>query len=464
MEKTINPNIFKAYDIRGVYPEEINEEAAYKIGQASVEFFNAKKIMVARDIRLSSKPLSDALINGIISQGADVIDIGLASTPYFYYSLAVSPEADAGFMITASHMSKEFNGMKPMFKKSVPFTKEQILEFKKDVLEKDFIENVEKGKIELKDLTEKYIREIKNFIKAPFKPLKVVVDSGNGMAGLYFDKIFTDSNIEIIPLFMEPDGTFPNHTANPRVAENRQYGIEKMKEVDADLGIFFDGDADRFSAVNRNGELIDPSLLIAIISEYLIKGSSRNGIAVEVKTSRVVKDLVKKLGGKLTVLPHWTIPLKLEMRRDKNIIFGGETSGHLMLADFYSVDDGILGFLIFLQALSVREETLEQIIDKFKSKYFTIEETNFPLASRDKIISISAELEEKYKKVGAKISKIDGLAVEFPDWWFTLIISESAPVMRLNLEANSKELLEEKNKELVDYLSQFAVEPERAVE
>lgn len=444
--------VFKTYDIRGLYPDEINEEAAYKIGQGLAQFFKAKKFMIARDIRLSSEALSNSVIRGITSQGVDIIDIGLSSTSCFYYTLANSLEADCGLIITASHLSKEFNGMKPMYKGAIPPTKEQLIEMKNFIIENKFSDSPNLGKIETKDTAEKYIEAVRNMIKKELKPLKVVIDPGNGMAGLYVEKVLAGTNLNVIPIYTELDGNFPNHETNPKIPENRKKISEKIKEENADLGFMFDGDADRLCAIDRNGEVIDPSLIMALISEYLVVNSSRKKILVETRTSRVVYDWVEKAGGKVEMTSCWTIPIKLKMFSDSEIVFGGETSGHYIFSDLNNTDDGILGMIIFLQAISTKEKNIDEINKEFKEKYFVIEETNFEINSKEKVAEILTKLEEQYSTEGGKILKVDGLSVIYSEWWFNLRASNSEPVIRLNLEANSKELMEEKRDELLNII------------
>jgi phosphomannomutase len=278
------------------------------------------------------------------------------------------------------------------------------------------------------------------------------MDPGNGTAGIYIEKIFAETGISIVPIFFEPDGNFPNHETNPKIAENRTKIIEKIIAEKADLGFMFDGDADRLAVLDRNGEIIDPSLVIAIISRYLLNNSKKKKVIIEVRTSKIVKDWVEKAGGSVIISSCWTIPIKLEMQADSDVVFGGETSGHYIFPELHETDDGIMGALTFLQAISAKDETIDEIIADFKDKYFVMEEKNFKLASRDIIEPTLASLKEKYEKLGGKIVEIDGLSVIFPDWWFNLRASETEPYLRLNLEANAKELFEEKRAELIALL------------
>lgn len=455
MYMKINPNIFRAYDVRGVYPNEIDEKATYKIGQTFVNYIGAKKFLVARDIRLSSERLCSSLINGICSQGAGVLDIGLCSTPCFYFAVAVSG-IDAGVMVTASHAGRDFNGLKMVLAKNVPLSRNEIEELRDTVLSKGYNVISSTVKIKRKDFSQVYIDTIRSFIKNKFKPLRIVIDASNGMAGLYIDKIFSGTGLETVSIFTELDGHFPNHEPNPKISANRQKLIEKILVEKADFGIMFDGDADRVYFLDRKGEVIDPNLVSALIAKYLIKQTGRKKVLVEVRTSGAVADYIKKVGGKLEVSTCWSIPMKLKMFADPKIIFGSETSGHYIFANFHKIDDGILAAVIFLQAISENSHSIGEIIDEFKKKYFIIEETNFKIENFEKGKRVLKSLEEKYKKRGGQVLKIDGLSVRFKNWWFNLRLSETEPFIRLNLEANNKKIMEGKKEELSSLIKYYA--------
>ncbi len=449
MNMEINPGIFKAYDIRGVYPSELNEEIGKKVGQSFAKYVGKSPIIVGYDSRISSPNLSQAIIDGLISQGAEVINIGLCTTSSFYFTVGDLKEAEGGIMVTASHASKEFNGFKMVFRGNMPLTKEQILEVKNITLNEEFSPAEKKGSVIKKDPTDNYVKMVRGSIKEKIKPLKVVMDAGNGTAGLYIEKVFYGLGLKVVPIFLEPDGDFPNHETNPKLPENREKLKTKILEEKADLGFMFDGDSDRSCVLDRSGNLVDYSLVMAIIAEYLVKNSERKKVVYEVRTSNLVRDWVERAGGSVEITECWTIPIKLKMKSDPEFIFGGETSGHFMFRDNYEADDGILSVLFFLQAISAKEETIDEIIKKFKEKYFVLEETNFHMSNMDEGDVIIKKLKDKYSSEGAKILEIDGLSVIYPNWWFNLRKSQSEPVIRLNLEASSKEIFEEKKSELI---------------
>lgn len=447
----INPSIFKAYDIRGAYGVDLNEQVAYQVGRAFVFYVKTSPIIVGYDARISSPALKNSLIKGLTDQGADVIDIGLCSTPCFYYT-AGEPKSGGGIMVTASHAGKEFNGFKPVFKNNVPLTREQIIELREVVLKNQFPAVAKKGSVTRQDAAAEYVKAVKSSFKEKIKPLKIIMDAGNGAAGLYFEKIFSQTDLEIIPIFAEPDGNFPNHETNPRIPENRVKLEEKILLEKADLGFMFDGDADRLYILDRCGRVIDPSLVLAIISEYLVKNSQRKKIVIEVRTSRIVRQWVERAGGSIEISVCWTIPIKLKMKLDPEIIFGGETSGHYIFPQLHNADDAILGALTFLQAISVKKESLDDIIKNFHDNYFVLEEQNFKINNPAEADKILKKLKNKYSAAAAQIMEIDGLSAIFPDWWFNLRKSETEPFIRLNLEANSQSLFDKKKEEIIELI------------
>ena len=441
-------NIFKKYDLRGAYPGELNNEMAYQVGRGFAIYAKSATLMVGHDARISSPSLHRELIRGIVDQGIDVIDIGLCSTSCFYYSLANSG-LGGGIMVTASHAPKQINGFKPMLQDATPLTAEQVLDFEKITLDSQTNTIATKGNVTSFDASTDYIAMVRKSIKEEIVPLKVIMDPGNGTAGLYVNEIFAGTGLSFTTIFGEPDGNFPNHETNPRIPENRVKLVEKIRAEKADLGFMFDGDADRLYVLDRNGDVIDPSLVLAIISEYLVKNSTRKEVVIEVRTSSVLRDWVEKAGGKVKVTTCWTIPIKLEMKSNPDVVFGGETSGHYIFRETHESDDGIFGAVTFLQALSVKKESIDEIIADFKNHYFVMEEQNFELDNRDKIIPVLAALKSEYSAKGGKIEEIDGLSVIYPNWWFNLRASETEPYLRLNFEANSKDVYEDEKAKLI---------------
>ncbi|PIZ55951.1 phosphomannomutase/phosphoglucomutase [bacterium (Candidatus Torokbacteria) CG_4_10_14_0_2_um_filter_35_8] len=444
MRKKIDAEIFKGYDIRGLYPSQIDKDSIFKIGQAFSFYSKAKKIAVGQDIRLSSSELSDSFIKGVLASGADVVDIGLSSTPQLYFAVSCYGY-DAGAIITASHLEKEYNGLKFVLKNSIPLDKEQIITFRDLVLNQDFKAAKEQGRLEKKNIDTDYIKALKNFVKTPLKSLKVVFDSGNAMTGPLIKRVFENLGLDSVYLFTELDGHFPNHETNPKIDQNRKALEEKILEEKADLGFMFDGDGDRVYVLDNKGKVIDPSFVSALIAEYLVANFQEKKVAIEIRTSNVVKDMVEAQGGKVERVKPWHVMIKFAMRKDPEIIFGSETSGHYIFKNFYYIDSGILTSIIFLQAISFYKESLSQILANLRNKYFIIPETNFP--DKDGEI-IFKKLENYYKEKKGKINFIDGISIDFPCWRFNLRKSETEPLLRLNLEANSRKLMEEKKDEV----------------
>jgi len=443
--------LFGTFGVRRIANQELTPEFASKLAAAYGTLVK-RTVAVGGDPRTSTEMIKHSVIAGLLSSGCKVIDLGILPTPAVQF--AVRNYYDGGIMITASHNSKELNGFKPMLKDATPLTKEQILELKDIIFKNNFPVSGAKGEVTKKDLTDDYVKTVRDSIKEKFKPLKIVMDAGNGMAGLYIEKVFSNLGIEVIPIFTELDGSFPNHETNPKIPENRTKLVEKIISEKADLGFMFDGDADRMCVLDRKGELVDYGLVMAIISEYLVKNSSKKKVIHEVRTSRVVRDWIEKIGGIIEITECWTIPIKLKMKADSEVVFGGETSGHFMFRQTHESDDGIFAALTFLQAISAKDESFDEILKKFKEKYFVLEEKNFEMADMEEADKILERLKNKYLTEGAQILEIDGLSVVYPNWWFNLRKSQSEPIIRLNMETDSKKLFDEKKAELIGLIEQ----------
>jgi phosphomannomutase len=441
----INQSIFKAYDIRGKYPEEINEKTVFKIGAAFGKLTRAKEIVVGRDVRLSSDSLANYLISGLLTQDIKVIDIGLCSTPAFYFAVS-HYNYPAGLMVTASHLDKEYNGIKGVFKNALPLNKKEVLEWKKITLKSKIKDSSKVKRVIKRDISVEYIASLRSFLKFPFKKYKIVMDTGNAMAGPYLKEVFKKTNLEIVYLFTDLDGNFPNRGLNPKLPENRKKLVKKIREVKADLGFLWDGDADRFYALDGEGKVIDPNFVSALIAKYLVKNYSIKKVVADIRTSKVVKDFVESVGGKIIQTPAWHPQVKFAMRKNPDAVFGSETSGHYIFKDFYYIDDGILASIFFLRAISAEKKSLKEILNYLRNKYFVLEEENFLIKKKREISKILNKLEKYYD--GGKINKIDGLRIDFPNWYFNLRPSETEPLLRLNLGTDNKEILEKRRNEI----------------
>jgi phosphomannomutase len=438
--------IFKAYDIRGVYPDEIDEVIMEKIGKAFADFIRGKKIAVGYDMRTSSRKLFEAFVKGATEQGKDVINFGLTSTPMAYFACNYL-NADACAMITASHNPKEYNGVKFTKQKAIPISEDTgIKEIERKVKNNDFKKSKKKGKIEKIIVEEAYKKHLFSFVKG-IKNLKVVADCANGMGSKDFSLIERSLAIRLVPLFFEIDGTFPNHDANPMKSGALDMLKIKVMQEKADLGIAFDGDADRVFFVDDRGELVPSDFITALIAEEILKYNKNTTILYDIRSSWIVAEKIREFGGvpKMSRVGHSFIK---EMMRKEHGIFGGELSGHFYYRFEFNgrvsmYDSGIVTALWMLKMLSAKRKKLSELIAPLK-KYSATGEINSEV--RDKSAKIK-ELARRYKD--GKASYLDGIRVDFKDWWFNVRPSNTEPLLRLNLEAKTKELMEEKKKEVL---------------
>ncbi|KUK49728.1 MAG: Phosphomannomutase [Parcubacteria bacterium 33_209] len=418
--------IFKAYDIRGIYGEQLNEDIAYKIGRAFVVYMGSK-IVVARDNRLSSNSLFEALARGINDQGGDVYDIGLSTSPMFYYAVS-NLDCNGGIIITASHNPPEYNGFKMVRSDAMPLSGEDgINEIKRLVEENDFVSE-KKGNIYTKDIASDYI----NSFERKKHNLKVVVDTANSVSGLIVGEML--KGVQLFHIFSELDGSFPNHEPNPLKEENLKELREKVLEHNADMGISFDGDGDRVFFVDERGELISSDLIIALIAKLIDKK-----VLYDLRCSNIIKETAKE--SVMYRVGHSFIKQKM---KDDDIFFGGEYSGHYYLKQGNSYYESPY-FVIYKLFEAMEDKKLSELIAPFK-KYYHSGELNFEVKNKQSIIE---EIEKRYSN--GEINKIDGIRIDFDDWWFLLRGSNTEPVLRLIVEAKSKELLEDKIKELVPF-------------
>lgn len=451
----INPKIFKAYDIRGIYPEEINEDVAYRFALAWVAYLEKnsqlakRKLIIGRDVRLSSGELFESLTAALQSRGIDILDLGQVSTSLFYWAM-VHQDVDGGAMITASHNPAQYNGFKVCARDGRALGGESGLFEIRDLAQK--IESVPivqaAGKVSRADLCVQYLADIKS--KFDFKKislLKLVFDCGNGMVGPEIKELFRDLPCQTEILFGEPDGNFPNHEPNPIKEETLAVLRQKVLDSGANLGAAFDGDGDRAVFMDEKGEAIRGDFVLALLAEELLRDTPQQKILYEVRSSRVVSETIRRSGGAAVLGRAGHSLMKDQMRRE-DIALGGELSGHYFYRSLGFVEDALFTTLKMLEILSIKKQPLSGLIAPFK-KYFNSGEINFEIA--DPAAKLQ-EAEGYFKGQGAEIKKIDGLTVEYPDWWFNLRKSNTEPLVRLNLEADSAELLEEKKRELLELL------------
>jgi len=435
----INLKIFKAYDIRGIYPADINEDVVYKIGRAIVQYLGAKKIAVGRDIRESSLALFGALAKGITEQGADVYDIGLASTPMVYFASG-KLDIDGAISLTASHNPAEWNGMKICRAEAVPIGENSgLFEIRDLVMAGNFPEAGKKGKIIPKEeIKNDYIDYFSSFANLGDKKFKVVIDFANAMGILDLDiyKKFPD-NIELVTLYDNFDGKFPNHEANPLKTETLKDLQEKVRENNADLGIAYDGDADRVGFIDENGEIIPMDLITALIAKMILEKNPGAKIFYDLRSSKSVREFIEENGGVALECPVGHANIK-KIMRDEGGAFAGELSGHYYFKENYMAEASTLAAIMLLNLMAETGEKISELVKDVK-RYFHSGEINSEVADKDEVIN---KLKEKYSD--GKISELDGVKIEFPDWWLNVRPSNTEPVLRLNLEANTEELMKEK--------------------
>ncbi len=444
----IDPNIFKAYDIRGIYGETLTDEIAYRIGRAAAQYLNVPEIAVGRDMRLSSPQLAAALIRGITAQGVNAIELGMTTTDELYFAVGKF-NYPAGAMITASHNPGKYNGVKFCRAQAFPISLDTGLGDIRDLaISGNFTEPAHKGQATQRDVTDDYVQHALSFIDvSKVKPLKVVVDAGNGMAGMILPRVFQHLPCTLIPLYFELDGNFPNHPASPIEPENIVDLQKKVRETGADLGAAFDGDADRMFPVDEHGNFVDGSMVTAAVSNSLLHKHPGSTILYNLVVSKSVPALINRLGGHAVRARVGHSFIKAEMRRI-NAIFGGEHSGHFYFRDNWFADSGLIALLLILELVSVEDKPFSELLKPLDSGYRSGEINTTVSDVQGKLHG----LEERFSKGATLVDHMDGLTVEYPDWWFSVRGSNTEPLLRLNVEANTKALMEEKRDELLAFI------------
>jgi len=445
----IDPSIFRAYDIRGLYPEEINAESAYLIGRSFIKFLKEKnpKIVVGRDNRLSSPDLFRNLLKGIVEQGGNVVDIGLSTTPMLYFA-AAHYKFDGGIEVTASHNPPQYNGFKIVREKAIPVSENTGLKEIRRLAAKAENIVIRPGRIFKKDILKDYVRfNLKDFNLKEIKPFKIVIDTANSVSGINVAEFFREIPAKIYHLFRKLNGNFPNHSPTPHIKENLKELQRQILNKKSDLGIAFDGDGDRVIFVDEKGEVIGGDLIAALISVKLLENYPGEKIFYDLRSSKAVKESIIAAGGRVVMgrLGHSFIKEKM---RKENVLFAGEFNGHYYLRQHYFCEAPFFVIFKVLEEMSKTGKKLSELIKPFK-KYFRSEEINFKV--KNKIRKIK-ELEERYKD--GKISHVDGLMVEFSDWWFSIRPSHTEDLLRLNLEAKTNELMEKKKRELCSLIAE----------
>ena len=449
----MNEKIFKAYDIRGIYPDDINETDMYKIAHAYCDFVKPKEVVIGCDVRLSSPSLKQAAIKAVTDRGIKVIDVGEISTDMLYFAVANYGYA-GGFSITASHNPKEYNGAKFVREESKPISSDTGLFEIRDIALKSELqipnfelteENI--ALTEKKNILDDYIAKVKTFADfSKFKNFKIVANPNFGVGGRAIDELLRETAIEVMKLNWESDGNFPKGRPDPLIPENREEISKIVVENKADFGVAWDADADRCFFITEKGEFIEGYFITALLGKIFLEKNSGEKILHDPRLTWAIRDIAKEYNGVDVVNKSGHAFIKERMRKD-DIIFGGEMSAHYYFRDYFYCDNGLIPFVMMLEFLSGQEKTLSEIMtEMFWHKYFVSGEINSEVS--DVKIKL-AKAKEKYSAGAKNIDEIDGISIEFDDWRFNLRGSNTEPVIRLNVEAKNKELMEEKRDELL---------------
>jgi phosphomannomutase len=444
----LNPDIFKAYDIRGVYPAEINEDAARAIGVAFVAYLGATRIAVGRDMRLSSPSMARAFIDGATSQGADVVDYGMIATDMLYFAVA-RDRHDGGVQITASHNPGHYNGIKMVRQEAFPLSGEEGISDIRDMIARDSAPppSATRGRVTTDNVLDAYVAHVMSFIDPGLiSPFNVVLDAGSGMGGLVAPRLFDRLPCHTTRLCFEIDGRFPNHEANPLIEENRRDSVQRVVAEHADVGIAWDGDADRCFFIDGRGEFISGDFITALLAEAFLLKHPGATIIYDLRASNAVKDVVEQYGGTSLMNRVGHAFFKRRMR-ESNAIFGGEVTGHYYFRDNFYADNGFIPALLILELMSKKAQTLHELLEPLRKRYFISGEINTKLPSMDAVPAKLEAIAARYAD-GHQYT-LDGISVVYPDWHFNVRPSNTEPLLRLNLEANTARVMEERRDEVI---------------
>jgi len=455
MTPSPTPDIFKAYDIRGLYGEQIDGPIAEQIGRAFAHVLSELsgkpvselRVGLGRDMRLTAPELSERYRAGLLGEGANVLDAGQVGTEMLYY-LVGSRELDGGLMCTASHNPKAYTGAKLVREGAIALSGDSGIQDIRRMIEAGLPESSSEGSIEQVDLYGEFHSTVLKFIDpSVIKPLKVVVDGGNGMAGPVAGPLLEGFGLDLIETCWTPDGNFPEHEPNPLLPENRQFIIDRVLSAGADLGIAWDGDADRCFFIDETGRFVDGDFLTALLAESLLAKNPGEAILYDVRASRAVADTVERAGGTAHVNRVGHAFFKTRMRAEGSL-FGGEVSGHYYFRDFYCADSGTIPALLVLELLSRTGKSMSQLLEPYRSKYFISGEINSEVSdAAAKMAEIAARFPDAEQK------QLDGISIDYPDWHFNVRSSNTEPLLRLCLESLvSVQDMEHRRDEVLDLI------------
>jgi len=441
--REIDLGIFKSYDIRGTYPDELDERIAELIGRAFVDHIGPAAVAVGRDMRESSKPLFEAFANGVMAQGADVVDLGLTSTDELYFAVGKFGYP-GGVMITASHNPKQYNGFKLCREGAIALSAETGVFAIRDIVAKGtFKPATRRGTITRRDVLPDFVDHCLSFIDPKtIRPLRIAIDCGNGMGGLIVPAIFKRLPVEVIPLYFELDGSFPNHPASPIEPENMADVQRAVRDSKADLGAAFDGDADRVFITDERGELVGGDMVTALVADMLLRSHPGATVLYNLICSRGVPELISRRGGVgvRTRVGHSIIKAVM---RERDAVFGGEHSGHFYFRDHYFADSGLIALLVVLELISRENKPVSELLTPLDRRFRSGE-------INSRVDDVPKKLEELVATYSdAEIDRLDGVTIQYPDWWFNVRPSNTEPLLRLNVEADRRDLLEKKRDEVL---------------
>jgi phosphomannomutase len=436
--------VFKAYDIRGVYPGEVDEKLAELIGGATARFLSVDTIVVSRDMRASSESLARAVIQGLVTAGCNVMDAGLISTDANYFAIAYY-RVGGGIQVTASHNPPQYNGFKISREQAIPMAYETgLANIARIALGPPLRPAERRGTVETRDIMPDWKRHILSFVRR-MEPLSVVIDAGNGMAGKMLPPVLAELPLKATELYFKLDGTFPNHEANPLKPENIRDLQKAVMEKGADLGVAFDGDADRCLFVDDEGNAVPSDLITALLAGHLLQTHKKTAVVYDLRSSRVVPEEIRKFGG-LPVRERVGHSYMKATMRQRNALFGGELSGHFYWRENFFADSGAITMVQVLNILSQERKSLTELLKPLR-RYHATGEVNFDIADKE---GRMAALAVAFKD--GRQDTLDGLTVDYDDWWFNVRPSNTEPKLRLNLEAKTAELMEKKRAEVVKVL------------
>ena len=445
----LDPAAFKAYDVRALYPSELDEAGAYAVGRAFVEQFEPRRIAVGRDTRLSSPAMAAAVIEGAADGGADVADLGLVGTELVYFATG-ELLLDGGIMVTASHNPKQYTGLKIVRRGALPVGSESgLYEIRDRAVRGDF-RTVPRGKVAVEDVWAGFVDRVMSFIDGPaVVPVKIVVDAANGMAGTMLPRVLDRlPQVEVVRCYFDPDGSFPNHEPNPLLPENRDFIVQRTREEGAAFGVAYDGDADRCFFVDDSGEFVPGDFVTALFAQLMLAREPGGRVIYDVRASWAVPEAIENAGGVALINRVGHSFIKQRMR-DEGAVFAGEVSAHYYFRDFCQADSGVIPFLLMLELVSkAGGRSLSEILAPLRSRYFLTGEINTPVA--DVALKLQ-ELKERYSSEG-RVSHLDGLSIDSADWHMNVRPSNTEPLLRLNLEALSEDLMVSKRDEVLSVI------------